>query len=380
MRTYTFRILVPCVAFAFAASMAWASNNVWDGTTDQNWTGANWTIDGGGAGGTVPPDAGTPGANLIDYLYTGHSWLIGAGGTINQDVQIRLDGGTLDINGASVSLLPTSAATGAGLSGLNLGQSGTPTMATLTDSTLTAGRSNQNGNSLRLMNGSSLIAVNSEINVQAEPGLGDLDIRNASTLSLAGTTLSVQRNSNLRNTATLSLSAGSTLIGQGLEVLSADAKVTLDGATIDVSWIRLNSGAETTRNLMFDFIGGTVTLNDPNPFRDNSSFEGAFDWTGGADSGSIIHTDLSDASGRTLAYKTFQGFFSIDGTRINPTTDPLVSGIPALNAELATLAVGGEYLQIQEGTGTQTLVLIPEPGTLALLGLGALALVARRRR
>ena len=327
-----------------------------DGTTDNTWTGANWTINAGTPGSVVPNDGVS---NTIGYSYNGDDWDIDSS-TVSEDVQIKLDGGTLDISNSNVSLVPSSANTGAALSGLNLGQSGNATVSTLTNSTLTAGRSNQNGNALRLRNGSSLDVVNSTINVDAEPGSGNFTVEHSSTLTL---------------------DADSTVnITGGLEVTSNAANVTFNNATLSAAWLRLNSGGEASQELMLDFLGGNITLTNSNPLRDNSSFEGAFDWIGGAGSGSIIHTNATDIN-QTLAQKTFQGYFSINGTRINPSTNPSVDGIAALNAELQTLAVGGEYFEIIDGGTTQTLVLVvPEPSSMILLGLACVSAFAAHRK
>ena len=401
----TLRVLsfvVGILACAFANQCV-AATIVWDGTTDNNWTngpqdnsgggfpangatGSNWTVDANPAGGLAVPDVGTPTGNMIDYQYTGHNWTIN-GATISEDVQIKLDGGTLDILDSSVALVPTSATTGAGLSGLNLGQNGAATAATLTNSSLTTGRSNTNGNSLRILNGS-LVATNSTIDVTAEPGGGDFDIRNASSASLVdNTVVNVQRDLDLRNDATLEIDATSTVnTGGGLEVLGNAANVSLTGGSLNLGWIRLNSGSEDVQDLMFDFVSGTITLGNANPLRDNSAFEGAFDWIGAPGDGSITHTDLS-ANNTNLAGKIAQGFFAVDGVRITPSlsnttdwTDP--ANIAALNAELQSLAVNGRFLMLTSDGSQQVLTLaVPEPASCLVLALASgCLLVATRRR
>jgi len=59
------------------------------------------------------------------------------------------------------------------------------------------------------------------------------------------------------------------------------------------------------------------------------------------------------------------------------------SSVADLNTYLATKVVNGRFLEVSEvtteGQESQTVALVPEPGSLSLLGLGGL-LVARRRR
>ena len=356
-----------------------AATITYDGTAaDGMWTsgpnnpgapaGANWTIDAGTPGQVPAPDAGTPGTNAIDYRYSGHDWTIN-GFTVSEDVQIRLSAGSLMIENSTVSLLPSSANTAATLSALNLGQNGATTgpaaatTAVFTNSTVNLSRSNGSGRALGLANASNLSLVGSDVNLTAEGGTGLVDLNN-------GSTLSIDANSSLTATGQMDLFGG----GNSL---------TVDGGAVDVSYLRANSGDEVTINLMIDFMGGTFTLNDVNPLRDNSPFEGQFNWTGGVGSGSVIHTNPSSA-GSALARKVDQGFFSINGTRIDPTTNSSVDGVAALNTELATLQVDGTFFQVLEGVGTQTLVLIPEPNAAVLLvvscvvALGRKPLTARR--
>ncbi len=377
----TRRLLVAgFTAVALPASVQ-AATIVWDGTTDQNWTngpqntgvtafpnngstGANWTIDAGPAGQVVTPDVGVPGGNMIDYLYSGHDWTINSA-TINEDVQVRLDGGSLNITNSTVSLLPSSANTTASLSGLNLGQSGNATTGVFTDSTVNLSRSNTNGRALGITNGSSLSLVNTTINLSTEPGgVGEIDIANANS--------------------SLSLDSNSAITGGGaIEVLTATGFIDFNNATADLAFLRLNAGGgPSSTDILLDFAGGTITVSDSNPLR-GTAFEGSFNWTGAAGSGTVTHTDLSN-NNNNLAGKIAQGFFSIDGTRINPTisnssdwTNP--ANIAALNTELQSLAVNGKYFELTSANGEQVLSLVPEPGSLALLAAGGF-LLARRRR
>ena len=324
------------VLTALESGIIAVNTNVWDGTAgDGFWTSGNWTINGGSAGSVIAPDTG-PSGNLIDYGYFYDTWVIN-GATINQDVQVKLTGGSLSISNSTVSLLPSSTNTTAALSGLNLGQEGDPTTATVTDSTVTTSRANAGGNSLRVRNGSSLSVVNSDIFVSSETGSGNLTVEATSTLSVD-------------SSSTLNITGG-------LEVTSAGASVSFDDATMTAGWIRLNSGGEDTTNLMMNFPGGTIDLTDANPLRDDSDFEGAFNWTGDPGDGSITHTAAENVT-QTLAYKTTQGFFSVDGVWVNPTNSYDGTNLTLINEELVSLAVNDKYLQItQDSTNTQSIVL-----------------------
>ena len=255
----------------------------WDGTTDTNWTngpqdnslggvfpangttGSNWTV-GGVPTQLAVPDANTPGTNLVNYQFTaGDTWIIPSGSIINEDVQIRLSGGSLSIDNSTVSLLPTSATTTGGLSALNLGETaGGAVTATITDSTLNVGRANAAGRAIGVLNGSGLTVTNSIINVTSEAGSGDFDVEESSSVLLtSGSTVNVEA---------------------GVEMLNT-CSMTVNNSTIDAGWIRVNS---TTS---FDFQSGTITLDNVNPFRANS-FNGSFNWTGAAGSGTITHSNL----------------------------------------------------------------------------------------
>ncbi|MFN3167861.1 MAG: PEP-CTERM sorting domain-containing protein [Phycisphaeraceae bacterium] len=440
-----------CAAALLTPWSASADDIVWDGSAgDGFWTngpqnvnntafpnnpgvGANWTVNAGTPGQIIAPDIG-PGGNMIDYTFNGHDWTIN-NATLSEDVQVKLDGGSLNITNSTVSLLPSSANTTAGLSGLNLGQGGNPTTAVFTSSTVNVSRSNQNGSALRVLNGSSLSLVDTTVNATSEFGNGTVIVENAgsslvmdatsvinaatfrlattgaagsigatvnggtiaatadirlnginntltannadisaatfqmtntnSALVVTGGTFAISNTVSITNIgSTATLTNADVDVTTGFEITNPGAVITLDGGTIDTGYIRLNSGSEDVQDLMFNLISGTVTLTDANPFRDNSGFEGQFDWTGAVGAAAVTHVDLS-ANNTNLAAKIAQGFFSIDGTRVNPSlshtvdwTDP--ANIGTLNAELAALAVNNKRLELVQdlGAGTQTLSLL----------------------
>ena len=349
------------VSLLFLSGNSFAADIVWDGTAaDGFWTngpqndpnnpfpdnagqGANWTIDSGTPGQIVTPDAG-PGGAGIDYTFNGHNWTI-SGATISEDVQVKLDGGMLNITNSTVSLLPSSANTGSNLSGLNLGQNGAATSATFTSSDINISRSNGGGRALGLISGSSLDLIGTSVNLTAEgvSNRGKIDLNNGSSLSL-------DPNSSLTATG-------------NLELLGAANTLTMvPGSSVNVFNLRANSGGEGTQDIMVNFGGGSFTVNDSNPFRDNSSFEGQFNWTGVAGSGTVTHTDLSE-NNNNLAGKVAQGFFSIEGTRIEPslpasTIWSVPANIDALNAQLAAEVVNSKFFEVEVSGSTQILKLV----------------------
>ncbi|GAA5496058.1 hypothetical protein Rhal01_02239 [Rubritalea halochordaticola] len=133
----------------------------------------------------------------------------------------------------------------------------------------------------------------------------------------------------------------------------------------------------------FQFSSSAVlTLNNANPLRSGVGFNGNFNWALGT-TGTVVHTDLSN-SGSHLARKVNQGFFAINGTKVNTVTTYDGTNLTALNTDLKdNHTVDGYYFEITEAGGQQTLSLVaavPEPSSTALIGLAGLGFILRRRK
>lgn len=172
---------------------------------------------------------------------------------------------------------------------------------------------------------------------------------------------------------------GASLDGTGFELdASGNGLVLTNGGTLQVGDIRIlgagvNLGA------------GSLVLTSNNPFRTGGgvSVGNSVNITAGAGELTITHTDLSGNDSQDLAGKVTIGFFRLDGVYINPINEYNGTNIAAINAELASdWVVNGKWLELSDGpssSGTRVLTVVPEPGSLALIGLGGLACLRRRR-
>ena len=149
--------------------------------------------------------------------------------------------------------------------------------------------------------------------------------------------------------------------------------------------------ATNTANLI-TLESGTITLSSENAFRvSGGGFAGFINFTGAAGSATITQTDLTGTTNQEMANKigptvasSTTSYFAIDGQMVASGVAYTGSNLAAVNTGLAGNVVNGRWFQIVEtGTGTarqQTLTLVPEPGSLALLGLGGFLAASRRRR
>ena len=274
--------------------------------------------------------------------------------------------------------------------------------ATVTDSTVDVGFTSTSSDSAKdidLWDDGSLDIDNSTVNVQRRLELNSggttVDITNGSIVTaaltrVAGGTLTVTSatlNADLSNNSGGTMNFNDATINAGTNELWSAGSSSVTNAndvTLTAGSIRTNDDS----SWVFD--DGSITLSSNNAFRSNNTFNGTdFNWIGDAGDGILTTTDNTDGT-RNMAAKIAKGYFSIDGTQVDPVIDDTfdftdLTNLDALNAELATLVVNGKFFVMgYDGTdpanNDMTLVLAtPEPASLALIGIGGL-LLARRRR
>ncbi len=297
-------------------SPAMATTYTWDGGTG-TWEGSNWN----GGNTANESDGNPPSASSYDYI--NDDFIIGAGGDVSSSQRVTLRAGSIGVTDATLTIDATG-----NFSAMNLGFGGGPTTATFTGSTVNLIGSGNAGRTMRLENGSSLTIDNT-------------------LLSMTNT-----GNNNF------------------LEIESGNGVSMVNNATLNVGVIRLDGNVSNTS---FTLDSGDVTLSGyTNALRSSTGFSGAFNWTGGAGDGSLTQVNNS-VTGDSLAFKTTQGFFAIDGTRVNPTLAFDGTNLAAVNAELQSLAVNNKYLSITTGSGTsQTMQLLELLSTTLVLEVNEL--------
>ncbi|MEM7453817.1 MAG: hypothetical protein AAF456_05605 [Planctomycetota bacterium] len=330
-----------------------ADQIVFDGTHDNNWTngpnfpnsgtiGANWTINGGPAGQLVVPDPGAP-SNNIGYLFSGHDWTI-ENSTIAENVQIKLNGGSLAVSRSSISLQPTTAKTNDAISGLNFGEVGIPTTFSITDSTVTLGRSRGVGMCMRVTNGSVGTFHASTLIIDSEVGVGSISVRDASSLTFVDS---------------------EALIENGLVLESTGTQVRLNDSTIYATHVRTNEFSQVVLDG-----SSCMVLTSDNPLRSQNNYFNDLNVVSrefGVDL--LVCTNLA-INNTNLAAKVAQGFFSLDGVQIRPEVDNSDwtdrADQKSLNTALEGLAVNGRFLRVIF-TETDQRLQVAEPGPVTVV-------------
>ena len=285
-----------------------ANADVWDGGKG-NFTDSNW-------------DGGMPHPGVIvaeNNIELENETVQILSGTVNSNaMRIRFMGGVLEVADATLNVDAI-----ASLAGLDLGTSSlgsAAVTASFTNANVTVAGSGQSGRAFFVRNGSTLLIDG-----------GSLAIEHANVDEPFRATLEIE----------------------------SDGMVTMTGgATLTTQVLRIDN-ASTGMN----FASGSITANNPHPFRGSNAFNGQFNFTGNAGEATVTHTDLSDENiVRHLAGRVTNRFFAIDGITIETTVVYDGTNIAAINSDLETLAVNGRFLQLTETDGVQTLSLAGDGG------------------
>lgn len=319
------RLLFIALVAALAAG-AQAGTFDWQGG-DGNWGDANWTVD-GTADQQALDDQGDDYTDYTDAVFTITD------GTISKVDGV--DGGLTKLTGAS-SWTQTGGSvtineTGAWAAGINLAVDGT-------------------GGATMSLSGT----ANLDVTINATGGgakKAALFINPTGRLTMSGD-------------STLSLSSLNSN-DLGLEIKN-DVIVTMkDNANLITKNIRFTTGGSS--DTFFNFESGTITITDANPLQTPSLGSGNepsnrinFKTLNGAGAAQIIHLDNT---GTTLLSKMGTGFFCIDGVIVN---------------DLSTVVNGYKFDIVTDGTTDTLSLVVPEPTTMVLLGLGGLIALRKRK-
>ncbi|MEM6797878.1 MAG: hypothetical protein AAF589_00045 [Planctomycetota bacterium] len=170
-----------------------------------------------------------------------------------------------------------------------------------------------------------------------------------------GGTLNIGGGARLRfaNGAATSSFSGGAVVNVG-ELSFGQSTVNIDGATFNADFMNVPG---PNANTIVNVTSGAFNLSSNNALRGSSFSNHTFDLLGPAGSFLMTQSNNTNASrAADLAGKVAGGFFSIDGTKIDPVistssdwSDP--GSLNNLNSELQDLAVGGKHLFVERTGG-----------------------------